>query len=229
VIGSTYPCSVVVVDGDHRARRALVAGLTGLGYGVSDAATGIAGVERALTEACDAVVVAVPLPDMSHTQFITMISAVGDLPVIAMDRDRVGVGTLLIAGAADATSGAPDVDEIDARVRSALERAGGVGPEGAVIIGDLRIDPASREAMIGERELDLSRKEFDLLLTLARRAGTVVSKQELLADVWHRSGNDKTVDVHLSWLRRKMGESASEPNYLRTVRGVGVKLVHPAG
>ena len=82
--------------------------------------------------------------------------------------------------------------------------------------------------MDGE-DLGLTRKEFDLLLYLAERVGTVVGKRELLAEVWRQpyGGADKTVDVHLSWLRRKLGESAAEPVYLRTVRGVGVKLTAP--
>ena len=77
--------------------------------------------------------------------------------------------------------------------------------------------------------LDLSRKEFDLLVALASRPGEVVTKRELLSEVWQQAygGSDRTVDVHLSWLRRKLGESASEPRYLHSVRGVGVRLVDP--
>ena len=79
------------------------------------------------------------------------------------------------------------------------------------------------------RPLDLSRKEFDLLAHLAAKPGVVVTKAELLAEVWRQpwGGADKTVDVHLSWLRKKLGESADAPRYLRTIRGVGVKLVAP--
>jgi DNA-binding response OmpR family regulator len=75
----------------------------------------------------------------------------------------------------------------------------------------------------------LSRKEFDLLTYLAQRPGEVVTKRELLSEVWRQpaGGTDKTVDVHLSWLRRKLGESAEEPRFLHTIRGVGVKLVEP--
>ncbi len=96
-------------------------------------------------------------------------------------------------------------------------------------MAELVVDPRAREAQLGERLLDLTRKEFDLLLYLAERAGTVVSKRELLAQVWRQpyGGADKTVDVHLSWLRKKLGESAADPRYLRTVRGVGIKLVAP--
>jgi DNA-binding response OmpR family regulator len=96
-------------------------------------------------------------------------------------------------------------------------------------VGDLVIDAARREARVGGKELVLSRKEFDLLHALARRGGRVASRRELLAEVWDQplGGPDKTLDVHLSWLRSKLGESAAAPRYLRTVRGVGVRLIDP--
>ena len=96
-------------------------------------------------------------------------------------------------------------------------------------VGALRLDPVARLASLGDRSLDLSRKEFELLAALASRPGEVVSKRELAAEVWGDGygGRDRTVDVHLSWLRRKLGETAAEPRYLRSVRGVGVKLVDP--
>jgi DNA-binding response OmpR family regulator len=99
-----------------------------------------------------------------------------------------------------------------------------------VVVGDLVIDPVAREASLADKRLVLNRKQFDLLLALASRAGKVVSKQELLAEVWQLpwGGADRTVDVHLSWLRRKLGETAAAPRYLHSVRGVGVKLIDPA-
>ena len=92
-----------------------------------------------------------------------------------------------------------------------------------------RRDVAARRATLDEAVLDLSPREFDLLTYLAERPGDVVTKRQLLTDVWHQAwgGSDKTVDVHLSWLRRKLGETASEPRYLTTVRGVGVRLAPP--
>ena len=91
------------------------------------------------------------------------------------------------------------------------------------------LDPAARVATLAGAPLDLTPKEFDLLAYLASRPGDVVTKTELLAEVWRQpfGGGEKTVDVHLTWLRKKLGESASEPRYLRSVRGVGVKLVDP--
>jgi DNA-binding winged helix-turn-helix (wHTH) protein len=79
--------------------------------------------------------------------------------------------------------------------------------------------------------LELSRKEFDVLHLLVQRVGQVVSKREMLAEVWRQPfyTTDKTVDVHISWLRRKLGESAEAPRYIHSVRGVGIKLVVPSG
>ena len=97
-------------------------------------------------------------------------------------------------------------------------------------MGGLRIDVPARQASLDGRSLDLAPKEFDLLRHLAERPGEVVTKRTLLAEVWQQAwgGSDKTVDVHLSWLRRKLGETASDPRYLHTVRGVGVRLSAPA-
>ena len=91
------------------------------------------------------------------------------------------------------------------------------------------LDARTRRASVDGRPLELTPREFDLLHYLAARAGSVVSKRELLTEVWQLpyGGADKTVDVHLSWLRRKLGETAGAPRYLHTVRGVGVKLLPP--
>ena len=82
--------------------------------------------------------------------------------------------------------------------------------------GLANVDERSRTASLAGEPLDLARKEFDVLLLLASRSGEVVTKRELLTEVWHQAygGSDRTVDVHLSWLRRKLGESAAEPRYL---------------
>jgi DNA-binding response OmpR family regulator len=98
------------------------------------------------------------------------------------------------------------------------------------VVGGLHIDPGARTATLDGAGLDLTPREFDLLHHLAARAGQVVTKRELLSEVWQvpYGGADKTVDVHLSWLRRKLGETAQQPRYLHTVRGVGIRLSGPA-
>jgi two-component system response regulator RegX3 len=121
--------------------------------------------------------------------------------------------------------------EVAARIRAVLRRA---APDRAthqerVTIGDLAIDPASRSATMNGVQLTLTRKEFDLLARLAREPGTVVSREDLMADVWDENwfGSTKTLDVHIGFLRRKLGDEAAAPRYLRTVRGVGFQLTAP--
>jgi two-component system response regulator PrrA len=229
MLGATYPCSIVVVDADHASRRRLVDGLAHQGFGATGAATGLAGVEQALQEACDAAVVSLPLPDVTARQFLGMLRAVGDLPVVAIGVGSGGVTAMLDAGADDAVEGRPWPPEVAARVRAVCRRSRVEGREEPIRVGRLLVDPARREARLGRQALELSRKEFDLLHALARRGGRVASRRELLAEVWDQplGGEDKTLDVHLSWLRRKMGESGTAPRYLRTVRGVGVRLIDP--
>ena len=120
-------------------------------------------------------------------------------------------------------------EQIDARLRALMRRARPDERVGPVVVGDLVLDATTREATLLGRPLELSRKEFDLALYLASRPGEVVTKRELLAEVWQQpyGGAERTVDVHLSWLRRKLGETAAEPKYLHSVRGVGVRLADP--
>ena len=97
-------------------------------------------------------------------------------------------------------------------------------------MGGLRIDLRAHTVEVDGEQVSLNRKEFELLAYLAGRPGVVVPREELYAEVWREpyGGADKTIDVHLSWLRRKLGETAAAPRYLHTVRGVGVKLVKPS-
>ncbi len=121
------------------------------------------------------------------------------------------------------------IEQVAARIRAVLRRsATGTGGD-PIEIGELVIDPRARTASLAGKELELARREFDLLLALAERVGEVVTKRELLAEVWQQpyGGADRTLDVHLSWLRRKLGETAAAPRYLHTVRGVGVRLTPP--
>ena len=89
-----------------------------------------------------------------------------------------------------------------------------------------KIDPGTHRAFLGEEELDLSLKEFDLLYELARNAGNVVSRDDLMTRVWDENwfGSTKTLDVHIGWLRRKLGDDANEPRWIETVRGVGFRF-----
>ncbi|HEY1237965.1 MAG TPA: response regulator transcription factor, partial [Solirubrobacterales bacterium] len=119
--------------------------------------------------------------------------------------------------------------EVIARVRAVLRRAtpapGGDGAE-PITIGDLSLDTARHEAHLDDRPLELSRKEFELLRTLMENAGSVLTREALIDEVWDMNwfGSTKTLDVHISGLRRKLDDDPKEPRYIHTVRGVGFRF-----
>jgi DNA-binding response OmpR family regulator len=226
---------ILVIEDDDAIRSSLVRDLQAAGHVVATAPTGLAGLGSLVDAPPDVVLLDLGLPDLDGTDVLSMIRAVSHLPVIiatARDEDS-HIVKLLDAGADDYVVKPFTARQIDARIRAVLRRT--TGPMGSresvVVVGDLRIDPSSREVSLAGKPVELARKEFDLLLALARRQGEVVTKRELLADVWQLAwgGGDRTVDVHLSWLRRKLGETAAQPRYLHSVRGVGIKLSAPTG
>lgn len=224
--------SVLLIEDDQRIRQSLATALADLGYDVRSTSTGIAGVEEAVTSAPDVVVLDLGLPDVGGDEILKMIRSVSGVPVIvatAQD-DEVGIVRVFDAGADDYVIKPFSADHLAARIRAVLRRSSGEGVETEIRIADLVVDLAAREAVLGGRSLGLTGKEFDLLSYLAARPGVMIPKRELMAEIWRQpyGGADKTVDVHLSWLRRKLGESASEPRFIHTRRGVGVKLVDPA-
>lgn len=192
----------------------------------------MAGLKRAVDAKPDLVVLDLGLPDLDGCEMLRMLRGVSRVPVIvatARDDEREIVRAL-DAGADDYVVKPFAADQLDARIRAVLRRTKSEeGGEETVVVGGLRIEPGAREATLEGRRLDLTPKEFDLLHYLAARVGQVVGKRQLLTEVWQLpyGGADKTIDVHLSWLRRKLGETAPRPRYLQTVRGVGVKLVDP--
>jgi len=222
---------LVLIEDDPGIRTSLGRALGERGHHVTCAATGLEGLTFVMEQHPAAVVLDLGLPDVDGLDLLRMLRAVSSVPVIAAtarDNDEAIVRTL-DAGADDYVVKPFSADELDARLRAVLRRAQAAFSS-PMVVGALQVDPATRVASLDGVTLDLSRKEFDLLAFLAARPGRVVSKRELMAQVWDQpyGGADKTVDVHLSWLRRKLGETATNPRYLRAVRGVGVKLVEPA-
>ncbi len=225
--------SVVLIEDDVDIRRLVANGLAANGHDVESSNTALEGLELAVNTSPDLVVMDLGLPDLDGTELLRMIKAVSQVPVIvitARGADDVVVKTL-DAGADDYLVKPFSVEQLEARTRAVLRRGSADGAASTLRVGGLKIDVAAREASLDGEPLDLSPKEFDLLRVITERAGTVVSKRELMAEVWREpyGGSDRTIDVHLSWLRNKLGESASEPRYIRTVHGVGVKLVDPKG
>lgn len=223
---------ILLVEDDAEIRRLVADAMARHGHDIETAATGMDGLQAAVSQAPDLVVLDLGLPDVDGAELLAMLRAVSEVPVIVATArgDDDSIVRLLDAGADDYLVKPYSTPQLAARVRAVLRRADAKsGGSDEVTVGEIRIDVAAREARLGDVLVDLSPKEFDLLLALAERAGEVVSKRELLAQVWREpwGGSERTVDVHLSWLRKKLGESASDPRYLRTVHGVGVKLVDP--
>ena len=222
---------VVVIEDDQRVREAVTRSLAALGHDVETASSGMAGVELVVSTAPDAVVLDLGLPDIDGAEVLKMIRAVSDAAVLVATArdDEAGIVQVLDSGADDYVVKPYSAQHLDARIRAVLRRLRAGDRSAPVYLGDLEVDPEARTARLSGQDLDLTKKEFDVLAYLAERPGVVVSKRELLAEVWRQpyGGADKTVDVHVSWLRKKLGESAAEPRFIHTVRGVGVKLVPP--
>ena len=225
--------SLLLVEDDSRIRSALLRSLAGQGHAVSWAATGRAGLRLALEERPDLVLLDLGLPDLDGAQLLRMLRAVSSVPLIvatARDDDE-SVIDLLDHGADDYVVKPFTSAALGARVNAVLRRASGTGPTAPVVVGELTVDRRRRTVHLGGRLVDLRPREFELLAFLADRPGTVVSRRQIMAEVWDLpyGGADKTVDVHVSWLRRKLGESASRPRFIHTVRNVGIKLDHAPG
>jgi len=225
---------LLLIEDDPTIRSALIRALTSRGHAVDSAADAMGGLQQMVADPPDAVVLDLGLPDLPGERLLPMIRAVSDVPVVvATARDDEGlVVRLLDAGADDYVVKPFDPSQLEARVRAVLRRAGVGGPPPPTPVhrvGGLTVDPARHVAEVDGRPLDLTPLEFDLLAYLAANPGRVVTRRELMREVWQRTDSGRTVDVHLSWVRRKLGESAEQPRFLHTVRGVGVRLEDGAG
>jgi len=222
---------VLIIEDDATIRTALVRALNARNHSTMTSPTAMDGLQSLVAHRPDVVLLDLGLPDLDGASLLAMIRSVSDVPVIVVSArdDGDGIVALLDAGADDYLVKPFAVDQLDARIRAVLRRAEQVVVTGPVVVGGLVIDARSRTVALDGGTLDLSPKEFDLLYYLAERAGEVIGKRELLAEVWHQpyGGADRTVDVHLHWLRRKLGETADAPRYLHRVRGVGLRLVAP--
>ncbi|MEU3245198.1 response regulator transcription factor [Streptomyces sp. NPDC006875] len=225
--------SVLVVEDDQFVRSALIQHLTDASHTVRSVGTALEALREVAHFPFDVVILDLGLPDLDGAEALKMLRGITDVPVIVATArdDETEIVRLLNDGADDYLTKPFSVEHLSARMAAVLRRSRSVGevPASPVIrVGGLAIDPLRRRAELDGGVLDLTRREFDLLAFLAGRPGVVVARKDLLAEVWQQSyGDDQTIDVHLSWLRRKLGETAARPRYLHTLRGVGVKLEPP--
>jgi two-component system response regulator RegX3 len=182
----------------------------------------------------DLVLLDLMLPDGSGFDVCRELRRTSDVPIVMLtargdEADRI-VGLEL--GADDYVVKPFSAREVIARIRAVLRRVGAPSepaPE-RVEIGDIRLDPARRSVEVAGEEVDLARREFELLHRLMLGAGRVITREQLIEDVWDMNwfGSTKTLDVHISSVRRKLGDDSSSPRYIHTVRGVGFRFSSPS-
>jgi DNA-binding response OmpR family regulator len=226
--------SVLLVEDEESIAEPFARALTRSGLPTTVARTGADALRLAATLVPDIVLLDLALPDADGRDLCRQLRRDSDVPIIMITAsgsvtDRV-VGLEL--GADDYVVKPFATAEVVARIRAVLRR-GRPHPAGgpALAVADLRIDVGARRAWRSDQELALSRKEFDLLMRLAQDAGRVVTREALMSDVWDMNwfGSTKTLDVHVAWLRRKLGDDPAAPLYIHTVRGVGFRLGNSKG
>lgn len=189
------------------------------------------GLERASSSMPDLVLLDIGLPDGSGLDVCRELRRQSQVPIIMLtargsEADRVAG---LELGADDYVVKPFSAREVAARVRAVLRRAHparGDGGSEPIQIGDVNLDPGRHEVTLGGTPLELSRKEFDLLQTLMEEAGSVITRESLIERVWDMNwfGSTKTLDVHISGLRKKLDDDPKTPRYIHTVRGVGFRF-----
>ncbi len=230
----THRITVLLVEDELSIAEPFANALDRSGFHTSVARTAADAVAQLAADEPDVVLLDLSLPDGDGRDICRQLRGDSDVPIIMVTAsgsvtDRV-VGLEL--GADDYIVKPFAVGEVVARIRAVLRRP----REGAstrpteVTLGELRIDLGARRTWVADREIELTRKEFDLLARLARDAGRVVTRETLMSDVWDLNwfGSTKTLDVHIAWLRRKLGDDPARPAFIHTVRGVGFRLAaHP--
>lgn len=233
--GAAPSARVLLVDDDPKITRLLSNYLEQHGYRVSVTHDGNAAMEQLTAESWDLVVLDIMLPGMDGFELLKKIRARWSVPVVMLtargeEADRI-VG--LEIGADDYVSKTSSSRELLARIRALLRRAQGLEmtrQHNEIVCGDLRLNPDSHQVFMGDTEIMLTLIEFDLLLSLGRSRGKVMTREQLIGELRGEGKldvNERTVDVHISLLRRKLGDSRDAPRYIRTIRGVGYMLVNP--
>ena len=226
--------SVLLVEDEQSIAEPFAHALSRSGFRTTVARSGMEAIGLMETVDPDVVLLDLALPDGDGRDVCRRLRRESDVPIIMVTAsgtvtDRV-LGLEL--GADDYVVKPFATGEVIARIRAVLRRGRTSAADGGeLVVQDLRIDPGARRAWLAGTELEFTRKEFDLLVRLARDAGRVVSRESLMCDVWDVNwfGSTKTLDVHIAWLRRKLGDDPANPSYVHTVRGVGFRLAARQG
>lgn len=233
---STEVSQILVIDDDRKLCRLIRDYLEPMGYSVECVHTGPDGVVRATSGTWQAVILDLMLPGMDGFEVLKRIRHQSDVPVLMLtargdEADRI-VG--LEIGADDYLPKTFSTRELLARLRAVTRRttrSRAETPEETTewVVGALHVRPASRSVVLGDQPLTLTPVEFDLLLSLAKAKGRVKSREQLLDECRDRNYDvfDRSIDVHISALRRKLGDDPRQPRFIRTLRAAGYMMVDP--
>ena len=228
---------ILVVEDEESISQPFAEALRRAGFEAVLTATAAGAIELADSEEPDLVMLDLALPDGDGRDVCRELRRRSDVPIVMLtargtELDKI-VGLEL--GADDYVVKPFSAAEVISRIRAVLRRSAprenGSRAEAQkpVRVGELELDPAARIARFHGTELELSRKEFDLLAVLMRNAGRVVKREDLMSEVWDTNwfGSTKTLDVHVGWLRRKLDDDPAAPTDIETVRGVGIRFAAP--
>jgi DNA-binding response OmpR family regulator len=235
---SSQQIRLLVIDDDKKLCRLIADYLTPMGYEVTLVHTGPEGVEKATGGAWSAVILDVMLPGMDGFEVLKQIRKSSSVPVLMLtargdEADRI-VG--LEIGADDYLPKTFSTRELLARLRAVTRRTSGNVPppekdsrEAEIVVGKLRVDPNTRTAVFDDEPLSLTPVEYDLLASLARARGRIKTREQLLEECRDRNYEvfDRSIDVHISALRKKLGDDAKEPRFIKTVRSAGYMFLRP--
>ena len=227
---------ILVVEDEESISAPFAEALRRAGFEALVTGTAAGALELAADSEPDLVMLDLALPDGDGRDVCRELRRRSDVPIVMLtargtEMDKI-VGLEL--GADDYVVKPFSAAEVISRIRAVLRRSAGRDGDGGagsapILVGGVELDPAARIARLRGEELDLSRKEFDLLAELMRHAGHVVKREDLMSRVWDVNwfGSTKTLDVHIGWLRRKLGDDPADPAFIETVRGVGFRFAAP--
>src|SRR5450432_3086347 len=236
-INPRNPMKILVIDDDSELCALIEDYLKPLGYEIMIEHNGIAGADRVLSEKFNAIILDVMLPGIDGFEVLKRIRAKSDVPILMLtargeETDRI-VG--LEMGADDYLPKTFSSRELLARLRAVTRRnarpaeSSEKNPELEIVVGPLRINPSAHVALLDDKPLKLTALEYDLLMSLARARGRVKTREHLIETLGERlyDGLDRSIDVHIWALRRKLGDDPKNPRFIRTVRSVGYMLINP--
>ncbi len=218
---------LLLVEDDEAIAEPLARALRRDGHDVNRVADGRLALDEARTGRIDLIILDLGLPDIDGLEVCRRIRALDvNVPVLMLTARASEVDAVvgLDSGANDYVAKPFRLAELLARVRAHTRQS--PAPIAIALASGVRVDPGSRRAWLDEEELTLTVKEFDLLHLLVAEAGKVVTRERVMAEVWdeHWSGSTKTLDMHVSWLRRKLGDDAGASRLITTVRGIGLRF-----